>query len=61
MITILVSIAAGGCAIGLLAAAVGLLLVRMATPAPTADLPAPTQIPFVSDALRDELESREAA
>ena len=61
MVPLLISVAAGGLIVGLLASAIGLLLVRAATPPPAGSLPARRQIRRVEQPLGDQRDRRSAA
>jgi hypothetical protein len=61
MVPLLVSVAAGGLIVGLLAGAIGLLLVRAATPPPAKSVPARRQIRRVEQPLGDDRQRRSAA
>jgi hypothetical protein len=61
MVPLLISVAVGGLIVGLLASAIGLLLVRAATPPPGRSLSARRQIRRVEQPLVDERNRRTAA
>jgi hypothetical protein len=61
MVPLLVSVAAGGLVVGLLVSAIGLALVRAATPPPARSLPPHRQIRQVELPFRDDQHSRSAA
>ena len=61
MVPLLVSVAAGGLIVGLLVSAIGLALVRAATPQQARSLPARRPIRRVELPLRNEQHGRSAA
>ena len=61
MILLLVSVAGGGVVVGLLVGAIGLLVVRSATPRPVRPAPAGRRIALVEQAFGGERERRSVA